>query len=84
MAQSAGAAKYTDCFSAEGQNSPNECPKFDTKQSDGEAPLMLELCGMWSTHLLPLLLRPLWTGMVTLDRVLHMGKIELNSEVMLN
>ena len=30
-------------FSAEGQDSPNECPSYDTKQSDGEVPVMLEL-----------------------------------------
>ena len=32
IAQSAGAIKYTDCISAEGYNSPNECPKYDIKQ----------------------------------------------------
>ena len=26
-----------------------ECPRYDTKSSDGEAPVMLELWGMWST-----------------------------------
>ena len=26
-----------------------ECPVYDTKQSDGEVPVMLELCGMRST-----------------------------------
>ena len=46
MAQSAGAAEYTDCFSVEGQDFSNECPRYDTKQSDGEAPVMLELLGM--------------------------------------
>ena len=35
LAQLAGVAEYTD--------SPNTCPGYDTKQSDGEAPLMLEL-----------------------------------------
>ena len=29
----------TDCTSAEGEK-PNECPVCDTKQSDGEAPVM--------------------------------------------
>ena len=34
-----------------GVNPPpnNECPGYDTKQSDGEVPLMLELQGMQST-----------------------------------
>ena len=29
---------------------PNVCPGYDTKQSDGEAPLMLDLWGMRSTR----------------------------------
>ena len=28
---------------------PNKCPGYDTKQSDGEASVLLELRGMWST-----------------------------------
>ena len=35
-AQSAEAAEYTDCISAERHDSLNECPRYDTKQSDGE------------------------------------------------
>ena len=42
IAQSAGAVEYTDCISADPL--PNECPGYDTKQSDGEVPLML---GSW-------------------------------------
>ena len=34
---------------------PNECPRYDTKQSDGEVPVMLGLWGMQSTPSLPLL-----------------------------
>ena len=37
----------------------NECPGYDTKQSDGEVPVMLELLGMWNTPSLPLLSGPL-------------------------
>ena len=37
MAQSAGAAEYTDCISAERKNSLNKHTGYDTKQSDGEA-----------------------------------------------
>ena len=37
MAQSAGAVEYT----AEGWDSPNGCPGYHTKQSDGVAPVML-------------------------------------------
>ena len=28
---------------------PNECPKYDTNQSDGDAPVMVDIWGMWST-----------------------------------
>ena len=59
------------------RSTPNECPGFDTKQSDGEAPVMLELWGMWSTSSLPSLIGPLCLGMVAPDRVLSMGQIEL-------
>ena len=52
MAYSAGDAEYTDCISAEGYDSPNECTVNDIKQFDCEAPVMMEL---WSTPLLPLL-----------------------------
>ena len=38
---------------------PNKCPGYDTKQSDGEAPVMLELWGMRSTSSLPSLPCPL-------------------------
>ena len=52
-AQSARAFEYTDCIFAEGLDFPNESPGYVTKQSDGEAPVMLELCGMRSTPSLP-------------------------------
>ena len=38
-----------------GKTSPNECPGYDTKQSDGDVPVMLGLWGMQSTPSLPLL-----------------------------
>ena len=47
--------------------SPNESPRYDTKQFDGEVPVMLELWGMQSTLSLPLLPGPLWPGMVAPD-----------------
>ena len=51
----AGAAEYTDCFSVERVRHPlpKECPGYDTKQSDGDASVIVELWGMWSTPLLP-------------------------------
>ena len=48
------------------------CSGYDTKQSDDEVPVMLELWEMWSNPLLP----P--------DRVVSMGQIELNCVLMLN
>ena len=36
-----------------GKPLPNECPGYDTKQSDGEASVIPELWGMQSTPLLP-------------------------------
>ena len=53
--------------------SPNECPGYDTKQSDGKFQLMLKLWGMWGTPLVPLLPGLLWPGLVAPDRVLSMG-----------
>ena len=57
-AQSPGAVEYANYLSAEGEDSANECPGYDTKLSDGKAPV-LELWGMWNTPSLPLLPSPL-------------------------
>ena len=84
MGKSARAVEYTDCISAEGQHSHNECPRYDTKQSDGKVPAMLKLWGMRSTSSLLSLPGPLWFGVVAPDRVLPMGQIELNSCLKLN
>ena len=78
LAQAARVVKYPDCISADGQHSPNKCPGYDIKQSDGEAPVMLEIWGMRNTSSLPSLPDPLCPGEVTPDRVLSMGQIELN------
>ena len=51
----------------------NECPEYDTKQSGGEVPAVLELWGMQSTPSLLSLPGPLWPGMVAPDRALSMG-----------
>ena len=53
VAQSTGTAESTDCLTAEKKNSPNDCPEYDTKKSDGEALVMIELWGMLSASLLP-------------------------------
>ena len=72
VAQSAGAVEYTDCTSAEGLEPPHECPRYDTKQYDGEVPVMLGLWGIRSISSLPLLRDQLWPGVVAPDRVLSM------------
>ena len=54
----------------------NECPVYDIKKSDSEAPVILELWGMQSILSLPFFLGPLWPGMVASNRVLSMGQIE--------
>ena len=41
IAQSAEAVEYTNCISAEGYDALNECPVYDTKQYDGEVPVLL-------------------------------------------
>ena len=56
---------------------PNECLEYDIKQSDGEAPVMLELGGIWSTPSLQLLPGQLWPWTVALDGVLSMDQKEL-------
>ena len=61
-----------------------QCPEYDTKQSNCAVPVMLGHWGMWSTPSLPLLSGSLWPGMVAPDRVLSIGKIELNCILMLN
>ena len=84
VTQSAGVVEYTECITAERQYSLNECPRYDPKQSDGEAPVMLELERMQSIPLLPLLLGPLWPGVVAPDKILSMGQIELNCVLIKN
>ena len=54
----------------------NECPGYNIKQSDDEAPA-LEIWEVRSTSLLPSLLCPLWPGVVASGSVLSMGQIEL-------
>ena len=51
IAQLAGDVEYTDCTSVEGGgvDTPHKFLGYDTKQSDGEVPVMQELWEMWST-----------------------------------
>ncbi len=56
-----------------GKTFPNKLPAYDTKQSDDEASVMLELLGMWSTLLLPSFPGSIWPGVGAPDRILSMG-----------
>ena len=57
----------------------NECPGYDTKQSDGEVPAMLELWGNRSTPSLPSLPGPLWPAVVAPDKGPIYGLNRINS-----
>ena len=72
ITQSDGAVEYTDCTSAERQDPTNRCPEYDTKQSDGEVPVILDLWGMWNTPSLLLLPGLLLLGVVAPDGTLSM------------
>ena len=56
---------YSGCKTAP---SPDECPWYNTKQSDRKVSGMLELWGMWSTPSLALLPCQLWPGVVAPDK----------------
>ena len=63
---------------AEGKSLPTcEIPRYDTKQSDGEAQGILQFWGQRTIPLFPLLPGPLWPEIVAPDRVLAMSEIEL-------
>ena len=66
IAQLARAVEYTDCFSALVSYQDTR-PGYDTKQSDGEVLIMMELWGMQSTPLLPSLPTSLRPGVVAPD-----------------
>ena len=74
--QSAEAVQYPDCISAELYDHANECPVYDTKQSDGETPVITEFGGMRSIYSLPLLPVPPMPEVVAQHTVLSMGQIE--------
>ena len=56
------ALEYTDCISVKGYDSLDGCPGYDTKQSNGVAPVMLGLWGIRITPSLPWLPDPLLHG----------------------
>ena len=81
LLQGMGSVEYTDWSYP---HTPDECCRYDTKQSDGEVSVMLELLGMLCTPSSPWLPGPLWCGEAASDRVLSLGLIELNCVLMLN
>ena len=62
----------------------NENPRYVTKQSDGEVPIMLGLWGIRSTPSLPLLPGPLWPGVIAPDKGPIYGLNRTNGIIMLN
>ena len=79
LLQSSGAVEFCS-----GLRLPNEYPGYNTKQSNGEAPVILELWAIRSTSSLPSLPGLLWPGAVAPERVLSMGQIELKIVLILN
>ena len=79
LAQSAVAIEYTHCISAEVKTHPNKCPVYDTKQSHGKVPVMLEICGIWSTSSLASCPDPHWPAVVAPDSALSLGWIEVTA-----
>ena len=75
LAPLAGAVEYTPT---------NESPRYDTKQSDSEVPVILELRRMQSTPSLPLLAGSFWPGMVAPDKGPIYGLNRANCIFMLN
>ena len=78
------AVEYTDFISAEGLDTHHQCPGYETKQSVGDVPVMLKLCGIRRALSLSSFPGLLWPGVVAPDRVQSMGQIKLNCVLMLN
>ena len=54
----------------------NQCPRYNTKTSYGEVPV-LELWEMWSTHSLLLFPGSLWPGVEVFIRASSMGQMQI-------
>ena len=57
------------------RQSTNECPGYNTKQSDGKVLVIPSLASLPG---------PLWPGVVEPDRVLSLSRIELNYILLIN
>ena len=60
LAKLAGVVEYNDCIYAEGSDFLQWVSWYDTKQSDSEAPVMLELWGMCNPIYQPLRSGRIW------------------------
>ena len=60
-------------FLQRSQSVPSECPGYNTKQSNGDVSVMLELWGMQSTPLSPSLQCLFWLSIVAPDKAVSMG-----------
>ena len=82
-AQSAGSVEYIECISAEGWDSPNDIKQSDTKQSDGEALVILEHLGNveYPFNTIAPGSTLAWSGSTSM--VLSMDKMELNCVITL-
>ena len=68
MGESATAVEFFVFIFAKEQDSPNERPRYNTKQSDVEAPVMLELWRRRTTPSKTSFPGPLWPGELTHDK----------------
>ena len=90
VAQFARAVEYTDCISAVGLDSPpSECPRYDTKQSDGEVPVILwqgPIYGLNRTNGILMLNWIVWLNWIAWNRNVLTIKpyLHLNCVLMLN
>ena len=80
--QSGGDVEYADYISDD-KTTHNDCHELDTEQSDGED-IVLELWGLQSNPLLPLLPGQLWSLVVIYVSAPSMGQIELFNGVKTN
>ena len=84
LAQAARAAEYTDWIPAKGRDPHQLVSWYDIKESDGDVPVMQELCAMRRTSSLQLLSGSLKPKVAANDKVLSMAQIVLNCVLMFN
>ena len=77
MKKTIGGAHFAASLQRVKTRPSNECPVYNMKQTDGESPVITELWGIRSTPSLPSLPGSPWPWLLTPDRILSMGQIEL-------